>query len=292
MHLAERGVNSKQIIGIHGLNNKPEPGILQDWWVRSIAEGISRNSGGREVHFDFTLAYWADLVYPEPVLLTQNPEPYLPAGDGGPLPRGVTSAGSVARTRVQEGVEKVLEKLLTAPLVENIVRDAVEAKYPDLHRYKHHPVTRRDVQERLREPLRAAHAQGAEIMLIAHSMGSIVAYDVLRRAGRTLPGLRISHFVTLGSPLGLGGIGEIVAGPLRVPDCVLRWSNLADPRDYAAEWNTRLSNDYRANRAGVAVSDRLVSNGYVGPSGKPNTHKIYGYLRTPEMSELIAEFVR
>jgi len=226
------------------------------------------------------------------VPVPENPEPYLPAAGSGPLPGFDASAKAVATARVREGVEKVLEKLLTAPLVQNIVRDAVQARYPDLHRYKHHPVTRRDVQERLREPLRAAHAQGRRVMLIAHSMGSIVAYDVLRRAGRTLPGVRISHFVTLGSPLGLGGIGEIVAGPLRVPECVARWTNLADPTDYAAEWNTRLANDYRANRAGVVVSDRLVTNGYVNGSGKPNTHKIYGYLRTPEVSELIAEFVR
>jgi hypothetical protein len=287
-----QSVGANLVIGIHGLNNKPEPEVLRNWWAAAISEGISRNCGGRKLPFDFTLAYWADLVYPAPVPLSESAEPYLPAGGSGPLPRGDTSVRSVATARVREGVEKVLEKLLTAPLAQGLVRDAVEARYPDLHRYKHHPLTRRDVQERLRERLRSAQARGGEIMLIAHSMGSIIAYDVLRRATRTLRGLRISHFVTLGSPLGLGGIGEIVAGALRVPECVARWSNLADPRDYAAEWNTRLANDYRANRSGVVVSDRLVSNGYANRSGKPNPHKIYGYLRTPEMSELIAEFIQ
>ena len=51
---------------------------------------------------------------------------------------------------------------------------------PDLHRYKHHRATRAAIQERLREPLRTAHARGKQIMLIAHSMGSIIAYEVLR----------------------------------------------------------------------------------------------------------------
>ena len=83
----------------------------------------------------------------------------------------------------------------------------------------------------------------------------------------------------------------MVAAPLRVPECVARWSNFSDPRDYAARWDTRLSNDYRANRAGVTVSDHLVINGYVTRSGKSNPHKIYGYLRTPEVSELIASFL-
>lgn len=128
-------------------------------------------------------------------------------------------------------------------------------------------------------------------MLIAHSMGSIIAYEVLRDAGRALPGLQISRFVTAGSPLGLAAVKEIVAAPLRVPECVARWSNFADPRDRVARWDTCLSEDYRANSSGVTISDQLVINGYVSPSGKPNPHKIYGYLRTPEISELIAGFV-
>ncbi len=127
-------------------------------------------------------------------------------------------------------------------------------------------------------------------MLIAHSMGSIIAYDVLADASRTLPGLEISHFVTVGSPLGLAAVKEMIAAPWRVPECVARWSNFADPRDHVARWDTRLSSDYRANGTGVTVSDHLVINGYLSPSGKPNPHKIYGYLRTPEMSELIASF--
>jgi hypothetical protein len=282
-------MSAKLVIGIHGLNNKPEPDILRSWWTASIAEGISRNCQGQKVDVDFVLAYWADVVYPAPVAPAEVAEPYVAAADSGPL-RRAGSIGSVAAARIQEGVGKVLEKVFGAPVAEDVVRDAVETRAPDLHRYKHHRATRDAVRKRLREPLRAAHASGRQIMLIAHSMGSIIAYDVLRAAGRSLPGLRISHFVTLGSPLGLAEVREIVAAPLRVPECVARWSNFADPRDYAARWDTRLSNDYRANSAGVTISDHLVINGYVSPSGKPNPHKIYGYLRTPEVSELIAGF--
>jgi hypothetical protein len=282
-------MNAKLIIGIHGLNNKPEPGILRNWWTAAIAEGILRNCEGKRVDVDFVLAYWADVMYSAPVALADAAESYVAAGGSGPLPRGI-SLRSIAETRVQEGVGKVLEKLFGAPIASDMIRDALETKVPDLHRYKHHRATRAAVQERLREPLRAA--RGREIMLIAHSMGSIIAYDVLRKASRTLPGLRISHFVTLGSPLGLTEVKEIVAAPLRVPECVARWSNLADPRDFAARWDTRLSNDYRPNGAGAAISDHLVINGYLSPAGKANPHKIYGYLRTPEVSELIASFAQ
>ena len=284
-------MSAELIIGIHGLNNKPEPGILRDWWKAAIAEGLSRNGGGPTIDFDFELAYWADVMYPAPVPLAEAAEPYAPAAGSGPLPRA-GSIGPVAAARVQEGIGKVLEKVFGAPVAEDVVRDAMETRFPDLHRYKHHRPERAAVQERLREALRAAHADRRRIMLFAHSMGSLVAYDVLRGAGRSLPGLRIAHFVTAGSPLGLAEVKELVAAPRRVPECVARWSNFADPRDFAARWDTRLANDYRPNRAGVAVSDHLVINGYASPSGKPNPHKIFGYLRTPEISQLIAGFLR
>jgi hypothetical protein len=285
-------LSTKLIIGIHGLNNKPEPAILRDWWMAAIDEGISRNCEGQKVDLDLVLAYWADVMYSVPVAPAADAEPYVAAGGSGPLPRAGMSIRSIARARIQEGVGRVLEKILGAPVAEDVVRDAVETRAPDLHRYKHHRAARAAVQERLRDTLRTAHAKGKKILLIAHSMGSIIAYEVLRGAGRKLPGLRISHFVTVGSPLGLVEVKEIVAAPLRVPECVARWSNFADPRDHVARWDTCLSEDYRANGSGVTISDHLVINGYLSPSGKSNPHKIYGYLRTPEMSELIAGFAR
>ena len=282
-------MSTKLIIGIHGLKNKPKPDILKGWWTAAIAEGISRNCGGRKVDFDFALAYWADVMHSSPVAAVEEAEPYAAAAGTGPLPKGI-SIGRIAAARVQEGVGKVLELVFGTPVTEDVVRDALKTRAPDLHRYKNDRAARDAVQERLRERLRSAHAQGRPIMLIAHSMGSIIAYDVLAAAGRTLPGLRISHFVTVGSPLGLSPVKEILAAPLRVPECVARWTNLADPRDHVARWDTRLSSDFRENSTGVSISDHLVINGYVSPSGKPNPHKIYGYLRTPEMSELIATF--
>jgi hypothetical protein len=282
-------MNTKRIIGIHGLKNKPAPGVLRAWWTAAIAEGLSRNREGQRVDVDLALAYWADVMYPSPVVVAEEGEPYVAAEGTGPLPRGI-SIRRIAAARIQEGVGKVLELVFGTPVTEDMVRDALETRAPDLHRYGHDRAAREAVQERLTEELRAAHAGGRPIMLIAHSMGSIIAYDVLAAAGRALPGLRISHFVTVGSPLGLSPVKEIIAAPLRVPECVERWSNLADPRDHVARWDTRLSSDFRENSGGAEISDHLVVNGYVSPSGKPNPHKIYGYLRTPEMSELIAGF--
>ena len=40
------------------------------------------------------------------------------------------------------------------------------------------------------------------IMLVGHSMGSIIAYDVMRDLGRSDDPVSVSHFATIGSPPG------------------------------------------------------------------------------------------
>ena len=143
--------------------------------------------------------------------------------------------------------------------------------------------------------------RGEEIMLISHSMGTIIAYDVLRDLGRTDQGFEVAQFVTIGSPLGLPHVKARVMEErtydgegrerVRTPSVVTqRWVNYADRKDPVA-LDVHLRDDYGPNRTGVRVEDDLVVNGYLSPAAKPNHHKSYGYLRTPEISELIRAFI-
>jgi hypothetical protein len=120
-------------------------------------------------------------------------------------------------------------------------------------------------------------------------MGSIIAYDALRELGQVNSNFRIENFVTIGSPLGVPTVAAQISEEwtlLRTPSIVKRWINLSDPRDPVA-FDTHLRNDYEANDQGIRVEDDLILNNYVGPNDEPNHHKIYGYLRCPEMSELL-----
>ncbi|MFJ7196630.1 MULTISPECIES: hypothetical protein [unclassified Streptomyces] len=65
--------------------------------------------------------------------------------------------------------------------------------------------------------------------VMAHSLGTVVAYEALHRLGRPLPLL-----VTFGSPLGLRSIirERLRPQPLRTPDGLGRWVNVADRDDY------------------------------------------------------------
>lgn len=68
-------------------------------------------------------------------------------------------------------------------------------------------------------------------VIVGHSLGSVVAYEVAHRLAEPLPLL-----VTLGSPLGLHTVvyERLRPQPPRVPDRVLRWVNVADRDDIVA----------------------------------------------------------
>jgi hypothetical protein len=67
------------------------------------------------------------------------------------------------------------------------------------------------------------------------------------------------------------------------------WINMSDLRDRIALDHT-LEDDYQANSRGLRVRDIYVFNDYE-MDGNPNPHKSFGYLRTPEMAEIIDGFL-
>lgn len=73
--------------------------------------------------------------------------------------------------------------------------------------------------------------EGGPYLLIAHSLGSVISYDVLRELGRTV---QIPYYVTLGSPLGIDEVQDHLSKPLRIPEQVTVWKNFADLLDPVA----------------------------------------------------------
>lgn len=279
-----------RIIGIHGLNDKPAPLVLKRWWRQSLQEGLARNCDLPGTTFDFQMVYWADLEHAESVAPDDDPEPYKRMKGEGPFMR---HSGSLQRKLAALGLEgfgKLADALARAPVLSGLVEQVVEKRAPDLFRYQNDAVLRRTIRERFLVVLRKAQANDLRTMLVAHSMGSLIAFDVLLAH----PELRIDHMLTVGSPLGLGEVkahSRREFGRLQVPEGVGRWDNFSDQRDPIAALDMRLASDFPANSRGVAISDHRVRNLYVAPSGKANPHKIYGYLRTPEVSVTVAAFL-
>lgn len=297
------------IIGIHGLRNKPPKNLLKRWWKAAIREGLFSITKPRLL-FPFEMVFWADVLHPESLDPRQkNPghplyikEPYCRAGHGN------RKKPSGFRKKILDLLEKQMDNIFLnedrsinfASLTDKIIRNHFE----DLHIYysnsvedkKGNAIPARDlIRDRLIQVLEKH--RGKKILLIAHSMGSIIAYDVLSLG---LTDVAVDTLVTMGSPLALPVIiqknaaerGEKLQNEkLPTPEQIQRkWWNLSDLQDKVA-LNYTLGDDYGPNSGDVSPKDIAVYNNYA-QNNERNPHKSYGYLRTPEMAWIIHNFLK
>lgn len=274
------------VIGIHGLLNKPEKETLEGWWARAIEEGLDRNHN-MTLAVRFELAYWADVRNAAPIRVEDLDEPYVGATD--PLlryePKGIDKIRAVSQKWGGRVLDKEKELFGLGRNVELLLGITVE----DLDAYYKDDLIRQQMRSPLIDLL--SRHQGERIMLIAHSMGSIIAYDVMRQLEDD-GGVNVEHLVTIGSPLGLPIVADKIRrefGATRTPGNVGRWTNLADPGDKVA-LDCNLADEFTPAN-GVGVTDVLVHNQYVNLRNNANNHKSYGYLRAPEVSDLIRDFL-
>ena len=109
------------------------------------------------------------------------------------------------------------ERLRTGDLVVRLFLEDVELYFTDAGR-------RQAAIDRVVEAVTAA---GGDVILLGHSLGSVVAYDALSE----YPDLPVPGLITLGSPLGLPTVRRRLR-TRRFPPGVARWVNVYDPRDF------------------------------------------------------------
>ncbi len=153
------------------------------------------------------------------------------------------------------------------------------------------------IREILRSELLRSWAAGERVLLMAHSFGSIIAWDTLWSLRGE--GGAIDLFLTLGSPLGTSYIqrrlmGARADGAARYPRGISRWQNLAAIGDLTALGH-RFAIDFAEMQrlALVAgISDRTdLLNPYRDAEGL-NVHRCYGYFVNAATGQAIAHWWR
>jgi len=295
------------IICIHGLRNKPEEKLLSDWWKRSIMEGLSIN-GCSAKDFKFELVYWADYLHAEPLSMGERnrkspiyiENPYLPFSGYTPHSAGLRRQRWL--DKLEEKMDKILLDYPNANRFNWIEDKIIYRLFPDLYNYYYYPdKNHKSIKKVLRDRLFSIlfRHRRKKIMLISHSMGSIIAYDVLAGLCSTR-GIQVHVFITIGSPLGLPFIMKKLmyehhrelneCGQLPTPETIWHgWYNFSDLEDKVAI-NYDLGDDYAENSSGVKPVDVIVQNMYIN-NGKRNPHSIYGYLRTREFASAVCQFL-
>ncbi len=142
----------------------------------------------------------------------------------------------------------------------------------DVYQYLRNPGVRDKIEVGVRQTMQP----GVPTVVVSHSLGTVVAYNLLRREGKD-QNWQVPLFVTLGSPLAVKAIKSALA-PIDYPACAQHWFNAMDERDVVAL--------YPLSPARFDV-DTPIENKTDVRNSTENRHGIAGYLSDPDVAQRI-----
>jgi hypothetical protein len=134
-----------------------------------------------------------------------------------------------------------------------------------------------EVRKRINHVVRQDLIKHRPKTIVAHSLGSVVAYNVLAEGG--FEGIR---FVTVGSPLGIGAIRRRIQKNNN-PSTIIGWHNAFDSKDIVA-LNPLFKED-------LSVNITIGNDGEISNESE-NHHHISGYLNKGRVAAVIAKTLR
>jgi hypothetical protein len=229
-----------RVVGVHGVGNHL-PGVaveeaadrLTRLWMSSLSDGMASLAG----QLDLDVAYYADALYPAGQQDAPGDDPErLDPPEQRLLLAWVAQLGAPAEVAHGYGTMPVRQAL--SWVAERFSLDNRLLNWFVTRFFREVPAYLGDHGRRAaaRERVAAAIAAHAPHVVLAHSLGSVVAYETLWAH----PHLDVELLVTLGSPLGMPTVifDRLDPAPsegrgARPPNAA-RWINLADPGDLIA----------------------------------------------------------
>jgi predicted alpha/beta hydrolase family esterase len=297
---------------IHGILNKPDPEQLLKLWRRTLAEEDGYDLSTRGV--TSTMVYWADVLYADPEAEAAEAESLGEEGLAVPADPEADTSLAWAQTLPAD------ERRMVNGLAEKLNYDAVDEADPapaggggpgleriplpgwlkkrimanflrDVHHYLYNvdhsprPGARFRVQEEIRarfvKAVKEGSARPGPHLVMSHSMGTVVAYDCLKRVAECP---RVDALMTIGSPLGLDEIQDGLQpewsrlGGYPSDKVAKAWVNVYDPWDPVCGFDAKLANDYL--RSGLPAVEDIEE-----PNWGKWRHDIAKYLRGPKLRE-------
>jgi hypothetical protein len=291
------------ILYVPGLLPKPEESSHRAALLRCLLAGIASQDEDLAEALEaqpeiFEVVSWTYDFYGEHRDFTLDaPSVDALLAQGQLLPRDREEATTPMR-RLTRWMFTLADKLPV--LIPHIATEQVRLHLRDLRRYTQN---RNELAEHTREilkvSLRDARDNQRPILLIAHSMGSVIAYEALWQMSRAnREPMHIDLLLTMGSPLGQSYIqkllkGSDAIGKVRYPANIQRWINLSAVGDMTAI-DPYLKNDFGDMvRAGLVecIDDRIIYN-WFRLDGALNPHSEYGYMVNPETAKIVANWWR
>lgn len=286
---------------VPGIRAKPPPDVHRALVLRCLVEGIRRADAEVATALEASpdslqLVLWGHEFYDE-YRDVRPDEPGIEALLADPRP-GRASIGEVNSLRRQAVYLAHRFGDRFPGLIDWLAGEGTRTNIADSGRYF---LNVDGVADRIRGLLRAelerSWAAGERVLLMAHSFGSVVAWDTLwalkDRAGP------VDLFLTMGSPLGTRYIrsrlmGAGATGTARYPRTIRRWRNLCAIGGLTALGH-RFAEDFaEMRRLGLVeeITDRTdLVNPFRGAEGL-NVHRCYGYFVNALTGEAVARWWR
>lgn len=289
------------ILYIPGLLPKPAPAAHKDALQRCLLAGLDRIDAGtadaiRRSGHVFDIVSWTFDFYGE------NRDIALDAAaiDAVIAQEQATDKDLREAASLQRRTARLIFSLadLLPFLIPHIANERQEVHIQDLLRYtRNHDDIADHIRRMLKLPLRAAAESGRRVLLLAHSMGSVIAWDTLwEMTHEDGDDFAVDLIVTMGSPLGQRFIQRRLKGyrekdAYRYPHNIRRWINLSAVGDMTSIDPT-LADDFAAMpRLGLveSIEDCGVQN-YFRLDGELNVHAEYGYLANAVTARIVSDW--
>ncbi len=298
----------------------PSKDALIQYWRNTLATDYTGNPGlDLSVRARIRSVHWADVLYAAPLSMTQvaeNAEMALESAgalaNGGPELSGVDESylqslgvemgfepdelGAVETPNAPSSSDLAEATAEALPLPWFLKKPLMRAAARDSHHYlfnvEHRPRpgesfrVRDEVRSRFVAELNAAKDDGP-IILLTHSMGTVIAYDCLKNLS-DCP--MVKHYMTVGSPLGISEMqDELDPGYSRNDGfphekVEYRWVNVFVPVDIVSRADARLRGDYLKN-GGEMVEDLRQNNGGIW------THSMGRYLAEKPLRDALRSLI-
>lgn len=293
-------MNHRHIVFVPGKNPKPPADQHQNLLWRTLLEGVRRAEATTvsdlSQHLqDFNLIAWNYLYYHKTKDISRD-LPWIDAliNRHGPTEQDVREAKAWHR-KLDRLLYNIVDHLpLLLRLLSGPLRSTAEETQ---HYFQNRDNIACDIRELLKQELRPRLANNDKVLLIGHSLGSVIAYDTLWELSHLehLPG-KIDMFLTLGSPLGMNYVqhrlmGNDYTGKMKYPTNIRHWVNISSTGDVTA-LDRIFSDDFGPMlKLGIieSIEDHCegIYNFFRNEEGL-NCHRSYGYLVNPAVGKVIA----
>ncbi len=296
----------KKLVFIHGrAQQNKDAAALKKEWIAAFTKGLKANNLTLPIaETDIRFPYYGDTLHQ----LVQGVDPAVAADivikGTGPADaaerefmrdvlievaqkEGITDAEIAAEV----GAEVVAKGPLNWGWVQGILK-VIDRKVPfgssasvalftkDVFHY----LSNTGLRQHINTGVSAAIQSEEPTVVVAHSLGTVVAYSLLTERGKAQK-WNVPNFITVGSPLGVTKIRQSISAlsPIGQPSCVGSWFNALDEGDVVAL--------YPLAPPHFDISPKSIRNKRDVENHTDNQHGIAGYLDDPEVAKAIYDAI-